>query len=154
MIKFRKMIKEEFEIYKSKLIQSYAETMANNTKRSLEATLAISEQQINGLLKDGVDTKNHYVYNVVAIVSGETVGILWVNVRPEDNRAFIFDIEIDKQYQGKGYGKATLAELEVLMKEMKVNQIGLNVFADNTTAFKLYEKSGYIVTNMNMQKEL
>lgn len=154
MVRFRKMTKDEFGVYKSKLIQSYAETVANNTKRSLEATLIISQQQINGLLKDGVDTKDHYIYNVVAISSGETVGILWVNVRPEDNRAFIFDIEMDLQQQGKGFGKATLTELEVLMKEMKVKQIGLNVFADNTTAFKLYEKSGYKVTNMNMQKEL
>jgi ribosomal protein S18 acetylase RimI-like enzyme len=154
MVRFRKMTTEGFEIYKSKLIQSYAESIAKNMKRTLEATLVLSEQQISGLLKDGVDTKDHYIYDVVALASGETVGVLWVNDRPEDNRAFIFDIEIDAKHQGKGYGKATLAELEVLMKDMKVKTIGLNVFADNTTAFKLYEKSGYIVTNMNMQKEL
>lgn len=154
MIKFSKMTKEEFETYKAKLIKSYAETLANNMRRSLEAAMVMSKQQIEGLLKDGVDTKDHYVFNVLDKVSGEKVGILWVNVKSEEKRAFIFDIEIMSEHQGKGYGKATLKELEVFVKEMGIKQIGLNVFADNTTAKTLYEKSGYAVTNMNMVKDL
>lgn len=154
MIKFSKMTKEEFEIYRAKLIKSYAATLANNMRRSLEAAMVMSEQQIEGLLKDGVDTKDHYVFNVVDNVSSEKVGILWVNIKPEEKRSFIFDIEIMSQHQGKGYGKATLNELEVFMKEMGIKQIGLNVFADNTIAKALYEKSGYAVTNMNMVKDI
>ncbi|MGB7605052.1 MAG: GNAT family N-acetyltransferase [Lutisporaceae bacterium] len=154
MIKFSKMTKEEFGIYRAKLIKSYAATLANNMRRSLEAAMVMSEQQIEGLLKDGVDTKDHYVFNVVDNVSSEKVGILWVNIKPEEKRSFIFDIEIMSEHQGKGYGKATLKELEVFMKEMGIKQIGLNVFADNTMAKALYEKLGYAVTNMNMVKDL
>lgn len=154
MIKFSKMLKEEFEIYRAKLIKSYAATIANNMRRSLEVAMVMSEQQIEGLLKDGVDTKDHYVFNVVDNVSSEKVGILWVNIKPEEKRSFIFDIEIMSEHQGKGYGKATLKELEVFMKELGIKQIGLNVFADNTMAKALYEKSGYAVTNMNMVKDI
>ncbi len=154
MIKFSKMTKEEFEIYEAKLIKSYAETIANNMRRSLEAAMVMSEQQIKDLLKDGADTKNHYVFNVVDNLSDEKIGFLWVNIKPEEQRSFIFDIEIMLEHQGKGYGKATLKNLEVFMKEMEIKQIGLNVFADNTMAKALYEKSGYAVTNMNMVKDI
>lgn len=154
MIELIKMTKEEFEVYKTKLIKSYAETLAKNLKRDIETMLVQSEQQVNGLLKDGIETKEQYLYNVIDAISKENVGILWVNVKNEDHRAFIFDIEMKKEYQGRGYGKATLCELDRLMKTMGVKQIGLNVFADNPNALRLYEKSGYVVTNMNMVKEI
>jgi len=154
MIKFSKMTKEEFEIYEAKLIKSYAETLVNNMRRSLEAAMVMSEQQIKGLLKDGADTKNHYVFNVVDNLSDEKIGVLWINIKPEEQRSFIFDIEIMSEHQGKGYGKATLKNLEVFMKEMEIKQIGLNVFADNIIAKGLYEKLGYTVTNMNMVKDI
>lgn len=154
MVKFNKMTTEEFEVYKAKLIKSYAETIAKNMRRSMELALASSDQQINSLLKDGTETKNHYIFNVVDNETNENVGILWVMANVEENRAFIFDIEMYEEHQGKGYGKATLKELDDFVLGMGIRQIGLNVFADNTTAKALYDKSGYVVTNMNMVKEL
>lgn len=154
MVKFDNMTKEEFEVYKAKLIQSYAETIARNMKRSPEAALASSEQQINSLLKDGVDTENHYIFNVVDQSTYEKVGILWVMANVQDNKAFIFDIEMYENHQGKGYGKATLKELDSFVLSKGIRHIGLNVFADNPTAKALYDKCGYVVTNMNMVKEL
>lgn len=154
MVKFNKMAPKEFETYKANLIKSYAETIARNMRRSMEASLKSSEQQINSLLKDGLDTMNHFLFNVVDQSTNENVGILWVMANVEENKAFIFDIIIDERYQGKGYGKATLKELDNFAMGMGIRHIGLNVFADNPTAKALYEKSGYVVTNMNMVKEL
>lgn len=154
MVRFHLMTEEAFEMYKERLIEDYAKTLAKNLKRSLEFTLAASSEQINGLLKDGRHTKDHYVYDVVDAATEEIVGVLWVNVKPEEQRAFIYDIEMRPEHQGKGYGKATLAELERIMKEKGVNKIGLNVFADNPAAIHLYKGSGYAVTNMNMVKEI
>lgn len=154
MVRFNKMTKEEFEIFKAKLIKSYAETISKNMRRSPELALAASEQQINSLLKDGIETKNHYLFNVADQNTKENVGILWVMANVDEDKAFIFDIEMNKEYQGKGYGKETLKELDDFVRGMGIRHIGLNVFADNTTAKALYDKSGYVVTNMNMVKEL
>ncbi len=154
MVKFRLMSEEAFGTYKERLIEDYAKTLASNLKRSLEHTRIASAEQINGLLKDGRHTKDHYVYEVVDAASEDVVGVLWVNIKQEEQRAFIFDIEMKKEQQGKGYGKAALTELERLMKEMSVTKIGLNVFADNPVAISLYQKAGYVVTNMNMVKEI
>jgi ribosomal protein S18 acetylase RimI-like enzyme len=153
MVRFHLMTEDAFEVYKERLIEDYAKTLSKNLRRSLEFTLAASAEQINGLLKEGIYTKDHYVYDVVDALE-ETVGVLWVNVKPEEQLAFIYDIEMRPEHQGKGYGKATLAELERIMKEKGVSKIGLNVFADNPVAIKLYKGSGYGVTNMNMVKEI
>lgn len=57
-----------------------------------------------------------------------------------------FGLSIDKKYRGKGLGSllmdTTIAEAEKNIKKMKY--INLTVFAENSTAVKLYEKRGFI----------
>ncbi len=44
--------------------------------------------------------------------------------------------------------------MEDELRRMGVSRIGLNVFANNHVAIGLYQKHGYITTNMNMQKHI
>jgi len=68
--------------------------------------------------------------------------------------AFIFDFVINEQYRGKGFGKKTLLALDEKLEKMGATSIALHVFGYNTTAFELYKKMGYKVTNINMRKKL
>jgi ribosomal protein S18 acetylase RimI-like enzyme len=69
-------------------------------------------------------------------------------------KAFIYDIQIDQPYQGKGYGGDTLACLENELRPYALRQIGLNIFGDNERAFRLYQKAGYYIVATHMQKDV
>lgn len=86
---------------------------------------------------------------------GEPVGLVWVALdRPRPGEAWIYDIRVNPEHQGKGYGRALLHAAEQEAARHRSQAIGLNVFGTNTIARRLYESSGYQVTAMNMRKEL
>ena len=156
MITLRPMTSSEFDAYLPVLREGYAGDRAKNLHDSLESQLAAADQQIAGLLPEGVQTPNHFLWRVMAQVEGDSipVGVLWVFLDRAARKAFIYDIEIDQPYQGKGDGGATLTCLETELRPYDVRQIGLSVFGDNQTASHLYQKSGYYVVATNMQKDL
>jgi ribosomal protein S18 acetylase RimI-like enzyme len=84
------------------------------------------------------------------------VGSLWVAIldRAGVRTAFIFNVEIDEPYRRQGHAKRAFKALEVVVRELGVDIIGLHVFAYNTAAQALYESLGYGVTGLNMQKRL
>ena len=53
------------------------------------------------------------------------------------------DIEIKKEFRGKGYGRESMNILELKIKEMNIFTIGLHVFWHNEIACSLYNKIGY-----------
>ena len=69
-------------------------------------------------------------------------------------KAWIYDIEVNPEHQGKGYGRALLHAAEQQAAQHGSKAIGLNVFGTNTVARRLYESSGDQITSMNMRKEL
>jgi len=58
------------------------------------------------------------------------------------------------EYRGRGYGRILLQAVEETAREHGCETVGLNVFADNTTAQRLYESSGYELAAMHMRKRL
>jgi ribosomal protein S18 acetylase RimI-like enzyme len=68
--------------------------------------------------------------------------------------AFIWNIEIDPNHRGKGYGSQTMLALEEKVKELGLATIGLNVFGHNGTAIRLYQKLGYGTSSMTMYKNV
>jgi ribosomal protein S18 acetylase RimI-like enzyme len=86
---------------------------------------------------------------------GEPVGTVWVALdRPLRGVAWIYDIAINPEHRGKGYGRALLQAAERESAKQGAKAIGLNVFGTNTIARSLYESSGYQVTATQMRKEL
>jgi ribosomal protein S18 acetylase RimI-like enzyme len=110
-------------------------------------------RQYAEILPEGVQSPNQRLWSVVD-EGGTVVGSLWVDVKSERNRAFIFYIIIGPEYRGRGYGRQALALLEDELRPLGISQIGLNVFADNEIARHLYEKMGYHTTNQTMMKSL
>jgi ribosomal protein S18 acetylase RimI-like enzyme len=156
MVTLRPMTSSEFAAYIAGLRESYARDRAKNLRDSLESQLAEADQQISELLPQGVQTPNHFLWQVIAEEEGASipVGNLWVFVDTEARKAFIYDIQIDQPYQGKGYGGDTLTCLENELRPYAVRQIGLNVFGDNDSAFHLYQKAGYYIVATHMQKDM
>jgi len=126
--------------------------MFNNGHWQVDDALVKSRAAFQRLLPNGLQSKDQYIFN---IFDGEqNLGILWVEVKMDEPGcpAFIYDFVIDESFRGKGFGKKALLALDEKLKEMGAKSIALHVFGHNTTAFELYRKMGYEVTNINMRK--
>lgn len=156
MIELTLMTADEYAGYMKSVVQDYAQDIANNSRIPLEQALARSSQQIEGLLKDGPATAGHFLYTI-RVPHGETrvpVGHLWIYLDKDKGSCFIYDIVIKEPFRGWGCGSQVLELLENMMAEQHVQRIELHVFGDNTRARKLYQKMGYQVVGMHMQKLL
>jgi len=148
------MTQPEYDVYLKHLIPDYA---ADNVRAGYwdeSEALEKSRQQIESLLPQGLQTKDHYIYT---LVDGEqAVGMIWL--RAQLDRAvksgFIFDVMVDEKFRGKGYGKELMLLIEEKARELGLQSIGLHVFAYNKVAKNLYESMGYEVSSLNMVKKL
>jgi RimJ/RimL family protein N-acetyltransferase len=153
-LEFREMTEEEFSKYLDPMIESYAQERARNLRVPVEREREAARKQVKELLPEGLKTKGHLLYNVVIKKTGEEVGELWVKLEEEAKHAFIYDISIREDMRGRGLGKQTLSLLDTKLAERKIEQVGLNVFADNLVAQSLYKSMGYYPVAFAMQKDL
>jgi len=107
------------------------------------------------LVTEGRNTPGHEFRSIVS-ESGENVGSLWFGREDESEQAtaFIWDIAVDPQFRGRGYGRAAMEALEPLARSLGYDAIRLHVFGDNTVARGLYEAVGYSETDVTMIKRL
>jgi ribosomal protein S18 acetylase RimI-like enzyme len=66
-----------------------------------------------------------------------------INIKYNDNSAFISGFGILPEFRGKGYGKIALKESLKLINEKNINQVGLDVSCKNDTALNLYKSCGF-----------
>ena len=154
MINLRPMTQTEYDAYLPVLREEYAADRAKNLHDSLDAQLQEADRQIASLLPQGLETPDHLLWRVVTADGEIPVGVLWVFLDSAAKRAFIYDIQIDEAFRGKGYGEATMNRLEVELQARNVRQIGLSVFGENQVASHLYKKLGYYTVATNMQKDV
>jgi ribosomal protein S18 acetylase RimI-like enzyme len=111
-------------------------------------------QNMAVVLPDGEIASN--IRTLAAVVDGVEVG--WVLLaQGKDNATakwFIYQIEIDADKQGQGFGRATMQAIEGYVADHGGESVGLNVFGFNVRAKNLYESLGYQYTFNNMQKSV
>ena len=154
MSKLIPMTQPEFEKYLTHLIPDYA---ADNVRAGYwdeSEAMEKSRQQVESLLPQGLQTKDHYIFTMVD--GDQAVGMIWL--KAELNRAvksgFIYDVLVDEKFRGKGYGKQIMLLIEEKARELGLKSIGLHVFGYNTVAKNLYERVGYETSSFNMIKKL
>jgi ribosomal protein S18 acetylase RimI-like enzyme len=153
MITLRPMTPEEFTTFRAEGLEDYAHERARNLNHPIEEERAEATRQYDHLLPDGVGSPGQRLWSVLD-GAGAVVGSLWVALKDGATHAFIYYIVINADQRGKGYGKATLDALDATLKPLGVTHIGLNVFADNPIAQRLYARQGYTITNYSMQKQI
>ena len=149
------MTEQEFAQWREPQILEYAAEMARNAGRTTEELMGPSERELDGLLPQGSETPRHRLL-IAEAGTGEQIGWLWIAERDADagKVAWIYDIVVNEELRGRGYGRALMAQAEVQAKEMGLHRIALNVFGDNEVARSLYETSGYRETARQMAKDL
>jgi ribosomal protein S18 acetylase RimI-like enzyme len=153
-LQLRPMTVAEFETYQARLVPGYAAEHVRAGDWTADEAEALAAGQVNDLLPAGPDSPGMLLL-MASNSEGEPVGLVWVALdRPCPGEAWIYDIEVNPEHQGKGYGRALLQAAEQQAARHGSKAIGLDVFGTNTVARRLYESSGYQITSMNMRKEL
>lgn len=115
---------------------------------------AAAERSYAELFPKGMPATGHHVFDVRDI--GAAVGYVWIGPQSDGTPQewWIWDIAIDPDHRGKGFGRETMLLAEQEVKRLGGSILGLNVFGFNTAARALYESLGYEPTSIRMSKTL
>ena len=156
MIQLRTMTESEYLLYLENLHTGYADEQVKAGTWPADQAMELAKAEIREMLPDGLATVNNYLYSLFTPDETSPVGVLWILIRERNKQkeAFIADIVIYDAYRRKGYGAQALKTLEEVVKGMGIHRIRLQVFGHNNAARDLYEKSGYEMVNIYMEKRV
>ncbi|MFJ8200547.1 GNAT family N-acetyltransferase [Streptomyces sp. NPDC096152] len=145
----RPMTEAEFTVWHAYQAEHYARTWIERGVPEAEA-YAKSRRDHEQLLPRGLATEDTLLS--VLEHDGARVGVLWLALR--DDEAFVFDVEVDAAHRGEGHGRTLMRLAETQAIAAGRRRLGLNVFAGNTPAERLYESLGYATTRYALYKPL
>jgi len=126
----------------------YAEAKVRAGIWSAEESLRRSREEIRGFVGDDPSAGGHEFFMGVD-ASGRRIGWLWLGPVPDlaapPRRRWVFQIVVDPEERGRGYGRGLLRAAEDHVRETGGREIALNVFRWNAVAVSLYRTSGYEV---------
>lgn len=153
-LRLRPMTDEEFAAFRARAVRDYATDKVAAGEWAPERAEDLAEAQTDSLLPRGRETPGMLLLMAESDEAGP-VGYAWLALEsPDVSCAWIHDIAIDEEQRGRGYGRALLTGLEDAARERGAESIGLNVFAGNDAARRMYEKAGYRATSVHMAKRL
>lgn len=155
MISLSPMSAETWNLWRAASIEGYAADKVRVGTWPAEGAEARAAAEFLSILPEGQATPGHDFRSVMN-EDGAIVGSLWFAPDRGTGRSaiFIWDIVVDPAFRGRGYGRATLAALEPIARELGYSEIGLHVFGDNEVARNLYRSAGYAETDVSMVKRL
>ncbi|CAL9626052.1 Acetyltransferase YpeA [Streptomyces sp. enrichment culture] len=145
----RPMTRAEFDAWWAHESERYARTWIERGIPE-DVAYARSRHDHETLLPRGPETED-MLFSVLEH-EGEPVGTLWLALRPES--AYVYDVEADAAHRGRGHGRSLLLLAETQTIAAGRRLLGLNVFAGNTPAERLYESLGYETTRYTFYKPL
>jgi ribosomal protein S18 acetylase RimI-like enzyme len=156
MVELIPMTGDRFHTYLGFAIASYAQETVRAGNMAPERALQAAESQFQSLLPDGLDTPDQYLFAIRDTVQDKDVGYLWFGFRNDGGKSFtaLYDFLIFEGCRRQGYGTRALQALEKKAKAQGLDEIRLHVFGHNHPARALYEKMGYVATNITMAKRL
>lgn len=150
------MTPSEFADWRTYSIQGYAQAHVTAGTYPQDEAVERSTGEFDVLLPEGLDSPQMLLFTA-RDENAVKVGMVWVSLihpRGAPDSAFVYDIEVDAEHRGKGYGRALLAAAEDEVRQRGIGAMALNVFGDNPVAIELYTTSGYRVTTQQMRKGL
>ena len=150
------MTDEEFALWLPPHVRDHAEENVKSGKWTPEEALEMAKNEVAIMLPQGASTRGQLLYTVRDAASGTSVGAVWINLQRKANKpeAYVYDIVINADQRGKGYGRATMLATIERVRELGANSVGLHVFGHNAVARELYTSLGFVETNVMMSLPL
>jgi hypothetical protein len=151
ILELKRMTEEEFSLIKGKLIADYAKEKINVDIWQEADAYELSKETINTLLKSGVNTENHYLYNLIDNTGKKN---LYVWVHKSGTEAFIYTISFYDERSEILDSKDIISLLESEMKKLKCIRVSYHVFGHKKELINMMEGNGYKVTDITFSKKL
>jgi GNAT superfamily N-acetyltransferase len=143
------MTQAEFDAWLVHETEDYTRTWIARGVPEAEAR-AKSQRDHDTLLPHGIATED--MRFSILEHEGTRVGVLWLALR--DGKPFVYDVETEEAHRGHGHGRTLMLLAETQAHALGKQTLGLNVFAGNTPAERLYESLGYETTQYAFYKPL
>ena len=155
-ISLEPMTDEAFALWLPPTVHDLATDNVESGKWAPEDALEMAKNELAILLPQGPSTRGQLLYTVRDEASGTGVGVVWIHLRRKADKpeAYIYDLFINADQRGKGYGRATMLAAIDRARELGANCVGLHVFGHNTVARELYTSLGFVETNVMMSLPL
>jgi RimJ/RimL family protein N-acetyltransferase len=156
MLRLVPMTQADYLAFLETAVTEYAEEHVRSGRWSAEEAPARAAREYEQLLPDGVATPNNYLYTLHDEATDSDVGRLWFAIREQAGQrsAFVYDVYVAPAFQRRGYATQAFQALEQQAQALGLSQIALHVFGHNHAARALYEKLGFVATNIVMAKPL
>jgi ribosomal protein S18 acetylase RimI-like enzyme len=151
LITLNEMNSAAFQNYINYAVKSYAEEHVKAGNWNEQESIDKATKEYEMLLPEGLKTANNKLFTI--FFEKQEVGMIWL-AHKSNEKGFIYDINIWEDYQGRGYGKQAMKEIEVIGRNLGLKYIRLHVFGHNKVARDLYQKLGYKDTDIIMEKAL
>ncbi|MER5431641.1 GNAT family N-acetyltransferase [Streptomyces sp. NPDC002588] len=145
----RPMTEAEYGSWAERGIVEYAQEWIDRGVPG-DSARAKSRQDYARLLPEGLATRNARIS--VLEHEGVPVGDLWLAFVA--GSAFVYNVETYEEHRGRGHGRSLMLLAEAQTVAAGGEVLGLNVFAGNTPAERLYESLGYVTVGYSMYKPL
>lgn len=153
MVALRDMTDDEFKSYRLIFIDEYATDLTISRNYLIEEAKKRASEAIDVVFSQGINQPQSKLFSIISSNEENTVlGYLWVEISKKS--AWISDFWVKPEWRGRSIGRAALAEMEVVLARLGVNEIGLRVAPNNPSAKSLYEKCGFQLTGFNMHRAL
>jgi ribosomal protein S18 acetylase RimI-like enzyme len=153
VVRLRPMTEDEFPAWREIAIHHHAAQVSRASGTDLEKAIDESRDLLDNVLAAGLTTANMHLFVVSDF--DRDIGWLWLGQSPQDPAAgFVFDIIIEPDVRGEGYGRATMRAAEQFFAARGKSSIGLDVASGNDIARALYESLGYRSIMTSMSKPL
>jgi ribosomal protein S18 acetylase RimI-like enzyme len=155
MIRLEPMDQSTYETWRETTVREYAQEKIESGNWPADGAIERSEEEFAHLLADGRSTAGQELRSMIN-ETGERVGYAWfvAEDRPFGRVVFIYDIAVDPAHRRKGYAQAALGAVEAYASEHGCVGVQLHVFGANTGARALYQRAGYIETDVTMIKRV
>ncbi|WP_133700109.1 GNAT family N-acetyltransferase [Roseateles toxinivorans] len=150
------MTEAGFARYLEAAIAGFAQDQIDAGRWTAEQALALSREDFEGLLPQGLATPDQHLFEIQDETGGTTIGWLWfaLMLKSGVRIAYVYDLEVMPEHRRQGHARAAFKAMEPLVRALGLASIGLHVFAHNPGAQALYASLGYEVTGINMLKQL
>ena len=156
-VRLRPLRDDEFDAYVEHGKVWYARDLSENGGAPPELAQKKAEEDWALLLPERLASPGQHLFAVEEIATGDRVGDAWLAERDtqfEGKVAFVYSIEIEDRFRGRGFGKQAMLLLEDEARAFGLTRISLNVFGGNEVARSLYRSLGYAEKAVAMSKEL
>ncbi len=149
----RPLREEEYDAFIERATAFYVEDMVR-AGVDRDVAQAKADKDLPQLLSDGLATPSHSMYAIED--DGRFAGYLWLCDREGElgHSLFVYAVEIDEAFRGRGLGRAAMVFAEQEAKRLGISKVALNVFGGNEVARGLYLSLGYLETAVHMEKRV